>query len=227
MRSANALRRDPSPPARPGGPVRLLAPAELGRFLRRAAAGSPPRQLASDFGLTYRQAINLRRTHRAAIEAICAVEGRALPFGCHREGQPRRPDWVRPQPDVSRQAERQCLSCGDLFVSAGLGERTCAKCRRRVAWREGGGVMHPPRHGCSRNAGAPRLYPTGARCGENIGGVPGRSAARHAPILSGSELLSAAGRPPGPGHAGQAKTLTAGGRCAADAAFPSILGSRT
>jgi hypothetical protein len=81
--------------------------------------------------------------------------------------------------------------------------------------------------GCSRNAGAPRLHPTGVRRIENIGGGPGRLAARPAPILSGSELLSAAGRPPGPGHAGQAMTSTAGGRCAADAAFPSILGSRT
>jgi hypothetical protein len=115
--------------------VRLLAPAELDTFLRRAAAGQSPRQLARDFGVTYQQAIDLRRTHKAAIEAICAAEGRGLPFGCRRKGPPRRPDWVRPQPDVSRQAERQCLSCGQIFVSAGPGERTCAKCRRRTSWR--------------------------------------------------------------------------------------------
>lgn len=42
-------------------------------------------------------------------------------------------------------------------------------------------------------------------------------------FLPGHQDMSAAGRPPLPGRAGQAATLPAGGRCAADAAFSFIL----
>lgn len=46
-------------------------------------------------------------------------------------------------------------------------------------------------------------------------------------FLPGTWILSAAGRPPLPGRAGQAAMLPAGGRCAADAAFSFIFAPQT
>jgi hypothetical protein len=58
------------------------------------------------------------------------------------EGADEEPETPRARADIA--AERVCLSCRSAFWSEGFGERICARCKGKIAWRtavsDGGGL---------------------------------------------------------------------------------------